>query len=327
MVGYFKMITNFENKFFSFNLTSEVINAKYKTISKKGWIIKIKDKYDQVGFGEISPILKNDLKICEKEMQIISEVNNKIDILENIKKLHPCIQSGIKCAISEMKGEIKFKNSYDFEQIDKTAILLSSSKAIEDIKIFKENLNYKNYNLTFKWKVGIQENSKEEKILEEILNEIPSDYKLRIDANGSWGRDLANRWANILQNNKNLDWLEQPLPPDDIQGLRKLNKKIPIALDESLMKFPELIDKWPGWQIRRPSQESNPIKLLQELNNKKGYISVSSSFETGIARRFLFHCAFLQLNSSTPKVPGLALKQTPESFLFSNNPNYIWDGL
>tara|TARA_Y100001968_G_scaffold259285_1_gene246472 strand:- start:13972 stop:14937 length:966 start_codon:yes stop_codon:yes gene_type:complete len=321
------MITSFEKKFFSFNLSSAVVNAKYKTLCKRGWIIKIKDKYDQVGFGEISPILKSDFKICEKEMKMISGVNNKIDILENIQKLHPCIQSGIKCAIHEMKGKIKFKTYYDFEHIDKTAILLCSKKVIEEIKFFKKELNYKDYNLTFKWKVGIQENGKEEKILEEILNQIPLGYRLRIDANGSWDRNLANRWANILQNNKNLDWLEQPLPADDIEGLKKLNQKIPIALDESLMKFPQLIDTWPGWQIRRPSQESNPMKLLKELINKKSNISISSSFETGIGRRFIFHCAFLQLHTSTPKIPGLALKQTPNSFLFSNNPYYLWGNL
>ncbi|MBK16732.1 MAG: o-succinylbenzoate synthase [Prochlorococcus sp. SP3034] len=321
------MFINFEKKYFSFNLSSEVINSKNKIFCKKGWIIKIKNKYNKIGFGEISPLNNNNLTICKKEINAIDQVNNELNITRNIKKLHPCIQSGIKCALAEMKGELNFENYYPFTKIDQTAILLKSNKAIDEIRNLKKNLKYAHKNLTFKWKVGIQENLKEEKILEDILNEIPRNFKLRIDSNGGWTRKLANRWADILKNNKNLDWLEQPLEFEDIEGLRKLNNKVPIALDESLMMFPELIDSWEGWQIRRPSQENNPIKLLNSLINKKSFISLSSSFETGIGKRFLEHCALLQLGGTTPKIPGLAIRHNPESFLFSNNPNAIWEKL
>ena len=154
-----------------------------------------------------------------------------------------------------------------------------------------------------------------------------SNIKLRIDANGSWKREVANRWVDILKDIKNIDWLEQPLSPNDIEGLRELNKRIPIALDESLLKYPYLINEWEGWQIRRPSQESNPIQLLKELKEKKGFRSLSTSFETGIGRRWLFHLSSLQLLGLTPKVPGLALKNIPYSFLFLNDPQQIWDKL
>ena len=53
--------------------------------------------------------------------------------------------------------------------------------------------------LTIKWKVGIHDNSSEEKTLMEILNNLRSNIKLRIDANGSWKRETANRWVDILK--------------------------------------------------------------------------------------------------------------------------------
>ena len=102
---------------------------------------------------------------------------------------------------------------------------------------------------------------------------------------------------------------------------------MPIALDESLLKYPYLINEWDGWQIRRPSQERNPMQLLKELKDKKGFRSLSTSFETGIGRRWLFHLSSLQLLGITPKVPGLALKKNPNSFLFLNNAQKIWDQL
>lgn len=130
-----------------------------------------------------------------------------------------------------------------------------------------------------------------------------------------------------MKDNKNIDWLEQPLCVDDIEGMKELNKKIPIALDESLLKFPTLIDEWKGWQIRRPSQENNPVKLLRELENKKALISISTSFETGIGKRWLHHLSSLQLQGPTPKVPGLAMNKFPNSFLFLNEAKTIWDQL
>ena len=88
-----------------------------------------------------------------------------------------------------------------------------------------------------------------------------------------------------------------------------------------------MIDEWKGWQIRRPSQEKNPYKLLRDLENKKALISISSSFETGIGRRWLYHLSSLQLKGPTPRVPGLAINTLPNTFLFSNGAQKIWDQL
>ena len=61
----------FQKKSFSFKLSSIVINSQCKIINKKGWIIKIKNKYDEFGYGEISPIFEKDYFVCEKEINQI----------------------------------------------------------------------------------------------------------------------------------------------------------------------------------------------------------------------------------------------------------------
>ena len=127
-VVYFKIIMNFEKKFFSFNLSSVVINSKFITSSKSGWIIKLQNKDNHVGFGEISPIFKNDLKICNRQINQIPKLNKEINIIEKISKFHPSIQSGINSAIAEIKGEIKsvsanvfccLSDGFDTDKIDK----------------------------------------------------------------------------------------------------------------------------------------------------------------------------------------------------------------
>ncbi len=317
----------FKKKSYNFKLSTKVNNSKTTYLKRSGWIIKLTSNDKQIGFGEVSPLLEEDLKKCAKQLNMIPEYVEVFNLSEQINIFHPCIQSAINSALAEINGKIIFKDNYYLDEIDKTAILLNPENVISDLNDIKKKQSNIGKSVTIKWKVALKKNHEEEAILEEILSQIDNNIKLRIDANGSWGRKIAYRWADILKDNNNIDWLEQPLCVDDLDGLTDLNKKIPIALDESLLKFPTLIDEWKGWQIRRPSQENNPVKLLRELQNKKALISISTSFETGIGRRWLYHLSSLQLQGPTPKVSGLAMNKFPNSFLFLNEAKKIWDQL
>jgi len=317
----------FKKKSYSYKLSTKVENSKTTYLTKLGWIIKISTNDKKIGFGEVSPLLEEDYNKCAKQLNMIPKNVEVFNLSEQINIFHPCIQSAINSALAEINGKIIFKENYAFDQIDKTAILLNSKNVISELNQIKKIQSNIGKSVTIKLKVALRDNHKEEAKLEDILSQIGNNIKLRIDANGSWGRKIANRWADILKDNKNVDWLEQPLCVDDIEGMKELNKKIPIALDESLLKFPNLIDEWKGWQIRRPSQENNPVKHIRELENKKTLISISTSFETGIGKRWLYHLSSLQLQGPTPKVPGIAMNKFPNSFLFLNEAKKIWDQL
>ena len=321
------MNLEFKKKSFCFNLSSQVENSKTTFFNKFGWLIKLKNNKKEVGFGEVSPLQKGDLKKCQAQLDKIPNYISTVNLSRQIQVLHPCIQSAINSALAEINKKIIFNKKYFFDEIDQTAILLSSNNIIKELKKIQKNKNFIGKSLTIKWKVALKNNEEEEKILNEVLSLINKNIKLRIDSNGSWGREIAYRWVDILKDNQNIDWLEQPLAIDDIEGLKELNKIVPIALDESLLKYPHLVNEWKGWQIRRPSQERNPIPLLRDLENKKGLISLSTSFETGVGRRWNYHLSSLQLLGPTPTVPGLALNKNPSSFLFLNEPQKIWDQL
>ena len=313
----------FRKKPYLYQLSQKVINSKISIFNKKGWIIQLKNENNIIGYGEVSPLKLEHLALCRNQLDRIPTKINEIFFENDIRKLHPCIQSAIKIALGEIKSILQFKDYYDFADIEKTAILVNSKNILYELKNLKNN-NCINKEITFKWKVGTLDRTSEEKILENILSQINDNIKLRIDANGSWDRKYAKRWSEILKDNINLDWLEQPLSEDDIEGLKELEKKIPVALDESLIKYPDLKRDWKGWQIRRPSQENEPLILLKELQKKKGYRIISTSFETGIGMRVLNHFSSIQLTGPTPKAPGLALRIFPKTILFSNKPNDIW---
>ncbi|MFS0643644.1 muconate/chloromuconate family cycloisomerase [Siminovitchia sp. 179-K 8D1 HS] len=56
-----------------------------------------------------------------------------------------------------------------------------------------------------------------------------------IDPNGSWDRMTVMKWMDAFFE-AGIDFLEQPLPPQDFEGLARLSsmKKVPIMADESL---------------------------------------------------------------------------------------------
>ncbi|HXF95186.1 MAG TPA: dipeptide epimerase [Gemmatimonadales bacterium] len=71
---------------------------------------------------------------------------------------------------------------------------------------------------------------------EEILRTVrdATDKPIRVDANAGWTRERARAMLPVLKE-FGVEFLEQPLPPDDIEGLAGLRRAgvLPIVVDES----------------------------------------------------------------------------------------------
>jgi O-succinylbenzoate synthase len=178
---------------------------------------------------------------------------------------------------------------------------------------------------TFKWKVAVVPDREERALLEQLLEVLSVDGRLRLDANGGWDRPTAWQWAERLAAEPRLAWLEQPLAPGDHAGLCELADRVPVALDESLQVDPALAASWSGWQVRRPSQEGDPRPLLAALEAGRPRLMLSTAFETGIGRRWLQHLAALQAEGPTPAAPGLAPGWQPCGGLASADPEAVWE--
>lgn len=181
--------------------------------------------------------------------------------------------------------------------------------------------------LTVKWKVAAVSDALERALLEQLLERLPAAARLRLDANGGWDRATADAWADRLQAEPRLEWLEQPLPPADQAGLERLAARLPVALDESLRQRPHLMAAaaWAGWQVRRPLVEGDPRPLLAALQAGTPRLMLSTALETGIGRRLLQHLAALQAEGPTPAAPGLAPGWRPEGALFAADPQVVWE--
>ena len=320
-----KLIINI--KPFSFQLTRKLITSQGIIHNKIGFLLQIKDSDGNCGWGEVSPIEKNELKECIESLNFIGRITTKDSIENYLYELPGALAFGLGASLADLENlSIRELDFEGFDITESSYLLPTDIDPLESIAKYLDRSNKEKSSRTIKWKVSNQENNfNEEKTLQRILNILPKDFKLRIDPNGGWSRQKAQEWSSELKNETRLQWIEQPLPSKDIEGLFSLANQIPIALDESLIEFPYLRKIWKSWQIRRPALDGDPRLLLKELEKEDSLTVISTAFETGIGRRWINHLAARQVKGKNPCAPGLAPGWCPKGPLFDNNPKSVWE--
>ena len=313
---------------FSFRLTKKLIASNGEISLKVGWLIKLQDNLGRLGWGEISPLNYSEREICEKILKGLGETPSREVLEKGIKEWPGALSFGIGAALAELEGQFASGDEQEWLTAPNSAYLLPTNNLVLDsLDYFLEKFKKHTGILTFKWKVATQSTSKEHTILHQILNRLPSNARIRIDANGGWNRHQAEEWASKLKEERKLEWLEQPLSGEDIEGLVSLSKQVPVALDESLRINQSLKAEWKGWQIRRPSLDGDPRILLDELRSGVTHRAISTAFETGIGLRWVHYLATLQQKTTTPTAPGLAPGWSPSGNLFNKNPKIVWEAV
>jgi len=320
-----KLIINI--KPFSFQLTRKLITSQGIIHNKIGFLLQIKDSDGNCGWGEVSPIEKNELKECIESLNFIGRITTKDSIENYLYELPGALAFGLGASLADLENlSIRELDFEGFDITESSYLLPTDIDPLESIVKYLDRSNKEKSSRTIKWKVSNQENNfNEEKTLQKILNILPKNFKLRIDPNGGWSRQKAQEWSSELKNETRLQWIEQPLPSKDIEGLFSLANQIPIALDESLIEFPYLRKIWKSWQIRRPALDGDPRLLLKEIDKEDSQTVISTAFETGIGRRWINHLAARQVKGKNPCAPGLAPGWCPKGPLFDNNPKLVWE--
>jgi len=295
-------------------------------VGKSGWLIRLKNSVGDYGWGEVSPLNSCDQAKCRALLRKLSKETSRQELEEGLIIWPRALAFGIGAALGEIDGLIGLNSKVGWLKAPQSAFLLSNNKSpLKEIDYLVKKQKATQYPLTLKWKIAIESIGQEEALLYQILEHLPKTTRLRLDANAGLNFVQAQAWANHFIEEPKLEWLEQPLPIDDLEGISKLAKQIPVALDESLLVQPSLRNKWQSWQVRRPLLEGDPRVLLKELEEGIGFRMLSTTFETGIGLRWIHHLAALQQKGPTPTAPGLAPGWCPNSPLFSSDPFAVWE--
>ena len=313
-----------QQRSFRFRLCRPLQTAAGVVNERRGWLLRLEDEDGRLGWGEVSPLSADQLALCEARMVRLPQLRSRHALDAELVSSPAALGFGLGAALAELDGLVGGR-SEAWRQAPPPAWLLPAGERMPEVLASVLEEHGSQPSLTFKWKVATAGDAVERRLLEQLLERLPATARLRIDANGGWDRATALNWMERLVGDPRFAWLEQPLAPNDQQGLEDLAGLGPVALDESLDRDPSLRDRWQGWQVRRPLLEGDPRPLLKQLQECVPYRMLSTAFETGIGRRWLHHLAALQLQGPTPVAPGLAPGWCPAGPLFSDDPAAVWE--
>ena len=308
---------------FAFRLPRPLQTSSGRLEDKRGWLLRLQAPDGGVGWGEAAPLEPRETPAVAEALQALGPAVERSDLERRLPALPPSLAFALGAALAEIDGAAGSADDGGWLAAPPSAWLLPAGEAM--LAALEQRLAGPAAGPpTFKWKVATAADGMERLWLEWLLERLPADGRLRLDANGGWDRATATAWAKRLAREPRLEWLEQPLAVGDQEGLELLALKIPVGLDESLRRRPELRQSWGGWQVRRPSQDGDPRPLLGQLQQGVPRLMLSTGFETGIGARWTAHLAALQGRGPTPVAPGLAPDWSPSGPLFDRDPERVW---
>ncbi|MEB3193697.1 MAG: o-succinylbenzoate synthase [Cyanobacteriota bacterium] len=318
---------------FSFPLPAALHTAAGSLHERRGWLLRLETSPGACGWGEAAPLgvgaaAEAALQACASAIAQLGPHPSRDAVERLLPALPPPLAFALGAALAEADGWVG-PAAGGWRQAPPSAWLLPAGEgalaaAQATLEAWPSPVPPQASPPPFKWKVGVHPAPLEQAWYGELAALLPAGVRLRLDANGGWDRPTAWSWAERLAGDWRVEWLEQPLDPADQEGLEALARRVPVALDESLLRQPGLRQRWQGWQVRRPSQEGDPRPLLRELQRGHPRWMVSTSFETGIGQRWLAHLAALQAEGPTPTAPGLAPGWQAPGDLGALAPETVW---
>jgi O-succinylbenzoate synthase len=157
---------------------------------------------------------------------------------------------------------------------------------------------------TLKYKVGGRAMVDDIEMIRRVQAMIPYGVRVRLDANRSWSMDETVQFCRGIEGLK-IEFIEEPL--NDVSAYATLEQQtdLPIALDESLVDSPELLDR--SWKnltalVIKPMRLGGRVslnRLFQQARDRGVYCVISSMYESGVGIRALLALA-------AEKTPGIA---------------------
>jgi L-alanine-DL-glutamate epimerase-like enolase superfamily enzyme len=230
--------------------------------------------------------LRNKAKTYNSPMEFYS--SNFVPFVSN-SGLYNSVIGGVEIAIWDcfLKSEnITLKDYLGKNQINKPLIYLSSgSNFMTEAEITKECLEIKNQFQGYKMRIGLNPWAVDFQRINSARLNLPCDFPLMIDS--IMGSNIAPwKLGETIERLKllkpfNFYWIEEPLPPGDLDGLQKICKLFPqkIATGESLTSELEI----------------KSIAMVKKL----GFIQLDATHQGGIVKLITFIEA---LNSLAPRV-------------------------
>ena len=275
---------------------------------RRGIIIQLRDQQGNIGKGEIAPLSWFGSETIEQATQFCSQLDTKFNpqIIDQIPNNLPCCQFAFESALVNLEKvannspitnlDFNLSSNYQIYLVNHpwnySYLLPTGLAALQSIqtKVAQQHN-------TFKQKIGVQSFEQERSLIKELISYLPTQGKLRLDANGGLNLETTKRWLEFAELEHKIELIEQPLPPEDFSTLLALSQqfKTAIALDESVSSLIQLQNcyeqGWRGVFVLKAAIIGSPRRLAQWLQTHPIDALFSSVFETAIGRQNVLELA------------------------------------
>lgn len=298
---------------------------------RQGIILQFTDAQGRIGWGEIAPVAAFGTESSEQALAFCQSLPPEItaETIAQIPPTLPACQFGLESAWEWLESGCDRDTLRDPSPPLTCSHLLPTGAAALTAWQFP----YQQGSRTFKWKIGVAAIEAELQQFEQLVQSLPTGTRLRLDANGGLTPDAACQWlrrCDALCSPAEVEFLEQPLPPDQFELLLSLSRQFqtPIALDESVATFSQLEacyqQGWRGIFVIKAAIAGSPSRLRQFCQAHPLDIVWSSVFETSIAQHFITHYLIPTVPTSQRAV-GFGVNQWfTESHLDQSTFQQLW---
>lgn len=297
---------------------------------REGLLLRAQDADGRVGYGEVAPIPWFGSETLAEAAAFCQDLVADGRLSATIPDRLPATQFGVDIAIAALANspshhpQATSPHQSDFcenpadriagQAFEPPASAICGLLPAGDQALLTWPKLWQQGTRTFKWKIGVGAIAEELTHLETLAQQIPAEGRLRLDANGGLSLAAAAQWLavcdrlNASPQTCTVEFLEQPLPPDQVEAMQRLSGQFQtaIALDESVATVSQLLEHlqrgWPGIFVVKPVIAGSPHHLRTLWRTHAPRLVLSSAFETPVGRR----CALALAATYTLDCPQMA---------------------
>lgn len=272
---------------------------------REGLIISLRNSGGITARGEIAPLPWFGSETMAQAIEFCQQLGGAItqQQIEAIPDYLPCCQFALESAYLGLTQPQLTNQPSD---LDFCYLLPAGEQALTTW----QNLYQSNGPTTFKWKMGVLNLSTEIQILKQLIADLPSEVKLRLDANGAFNLPQAQQLLSFTDNLHTIEFIEQPLSPENFSDILQLSQhNTLLALDESVASFSQLQqvyrEGWRGVYVIKVGIMGFSRRLIQFCQSHDLDLVFSSVLETEVGRQTVLNLT-QQLNH--PRAVGFGIQ-------------------
>jgi len=247
---------------FSLRLTNPLATAHGEIARRAGWMIRLEDADGFTGLGEATPLPEFGTETsshCERVLRDSMkewlglrtgfEKSVADPVIERHCAAAPCARAALDCAVADLEAQRRsialgayWRNRAGFAGPPASSVLVQAlvgggtSEAVAASAKQSVDSGFRAFKLKLAVSAASRDLSQDLDRISALREVVGSDARLRLDANEAWTRDEAFRALTALAD-FDVDYVEQPIARDDLEGLAFLDREAPtrVAADEALL--------------------------------------------------------------------------------------------